>query len=64
MPESGLRLARGNNASILTVFDYTYNCSIIHSPTQGLIFAHDLTVVGIFFIGTVRMARAKTKVSC
>ena len=44
--------------------NYTYNCSIIHSPTQGLIFAHDLTVVGIFFIGTIRMARAKTKVSC
>ena len=64
MPASGRRLASGNNASILTVFDYTYNCSIIHSPTQGLIFAHDLTVVGIFFIGTVRMARAKTKVSC
>ena len=48
----------------LAFINYTYNCSIIHSPTQGLIFAHDLTDVGIFFIGTVRMARAKTKVLC
>jgi len=58
MPESGLRLVSGNNASISIVFNYTYNCSIIHSPTQGLIFAHDLTVVGFSFIGTVKEARA------
>ncbi len=44
-----------NEDTKVNFFECTYICSTRFFRSQLLIFAHELTAVGFFFIGTVKM---------